>query len=291
MGREIKRVALDFDWPLDKPWSGYMRPDCGESQCPDCVGLDGDATGYSRIGKTLHSLTEGDYEGQILPLSSDKVSPSETALMDALDRATGSHSHGFVMGTITDPRAFTYCLMEHLATSLGVDFETTFLCARCKGHGSYVTDADLAAVYEAWERTEPPPGEGWQLWETVSEGSPITPVFATDTELAHYLCTVGSTWDRSSLRRGEPLPTWEQAMAMVNRGWTPSGYFVVAPTGAVVASASGTKVAALLNDVAVADWERDARELRREEEMLRLEEERLWHEKEEFLRRLAGRSR
>ena len=29
------------------------------------------------------------------------------------------------------------------------------------------------------ERREPPIGDGWQVWETVSEGSPVTPVFAT----------------------------------------------------------------------------------------------------------------
>ncbi len=29
------------------------------------------------------------------------------------------------------------------------------------------------------QRIEPPQGEGYQLWETTTEGSPISPVFAT----------------------------------------------------------------------------------------------------------------
>lgn len=33
---------------------------------------------------------------------------------------------------------------------------------------------------------EPPTGDGFQLWETTSEGSPITPVFATLDELCAY---------------------------------------------------------------------------------------------------------
>lgn len=47
-------------------------------------------------------------------------------------------------------------------------------------------------LYEiGWEKTEPPTGEGWQLWETVSEGSPISPVFPTQDEFRAYLLSLG----------------------------------------------------------------------------------------------------
>lgn len=57
---------------------------------------------------------------------------------------------------------------------------------------------------------------GWCLYETVSEGTPCTPVFATAEELVEHLCTIGEDyyqepWDR---RRAE---------AMVRSGWAPSG--------------------------------------------------------------------
>jgi hypothetical protein len=44
---------------------------------------------------------------------------------------------------------------------------------------------------ENWEREEPPTGECWQLWETVSEGSPISPVFATREEFVDWLVAEG----------------------------------------------------------------------------------------------------
>jgi hypothetical protein len=44
---------------------------------------------------------------------------------------------------------------------------------------------------EDWERQEPPSGEGWQVWETVSEGSPISPVFSSEKELKQYLLGQG----------------------------------------------------------------------------------------------------
>ena len=36
------------------------------------------------------------------------------------------------------------------------------------------------------ELLEPPKGEGYQLWETTSEGSPVSPVFATLDELCEW---------------------------------------------------------------------------------------------------------
>lgn len=50
MGREIKRVPLDFDWPIDQLWKGYVNPYRGQfckpcqkkynENCPYCQGSD-----------------------------------------------------------------------------------------------------------------------------------------------------------------------------------------------------------------------------------------------------------
>jgi len=45
--------------------------------------------------------------------------------------------------------------------------------------------------YQNEPEIEPPAGDGWQLWETVSEGSPISPVFKTETEFSDYLIEQG----------------------------------------------------------------------------------------------------
>jgi hypothetical protein len=54
---------------------------------------------------------------------------------------------------------------------------------------------------------------GWCLYETVSEGTPVTPVFATAAELVDHLCTVGQDWDQEPMRRAS-------AEAIVNQGGT-----------------------------------------------------------------------
>ena len=62
--------------------------------------------------------------------------------------------------------------------------------------GGYLTPerlrGDERAEADAWEPIEPPTGEGWQMWETTSEGSPSSPVFATAEELAEW-CVDGAT--------------------------------------------------------------------------------------------------
>ena len=39
MGREIRRVPLDFDWPMDKIWEGFLNPYWKYArECPHCAG-------------------------------------------------------------------------------------------------------------------------------------------------------------------------------------------------------------------------------------------------------------
>lgn len=76
------------------------------------------------------------------------------------------------------------------------------------------------AYYRPWKDGE---GTWFQVWETVSEGTPVTPPFATPAELVNYLAKYGDFWDQ---KRGDLPPTREQAEAFVNSGWAPSMVFV-----------------------------------------------------------------
>ena len=52
MSRSVRRVALDFEWPLEKVWSGYLNPyyDLRE-KCADCNG-DGGSVAW----RLVHAL-------------------------------------------------------------------------------------------------------------------------------------------------------------------------------------------------------------------------------------------
>lgn len=59
----------------------------------------------------------------------------------------------------------------------------------------------------------------FQVWETVSEGTPVTPPFATKEELVDYLATKGDFWDQ---RRGDGPWVRTNAEAFVGSGWAPT---------------------------------------------------------------------
>lgn len=79
--------------------------------------------------------------------------------------------------------------------------------------------------YRPWRDEE---ATWFQIWETVSEGTPVTPAFETREELVNYLVDGGDDWDRKENRGGV---TREQAEAFVNAGWAPSFVLVSTSSG------------------------------------------------------------
>lgn len=82
-----------------------------------------------------------------------------------------------------------------------------------------------------WEYSGPPPERAYyrpwkdedatwsQLWQTVSEGTPVSPPFATLDELATYLAANGDFWDQ---KRGHSGWGRARAYAFCKSGWSPS---------------------------------------------------------------------
>jgi hypothetical protein len=89
-------------------------------------------------------------------------------------------------------------------------------CAACAGEGERWASPEDKAAHEAWEATPPPAGEGYQMWETVSEGSPISPVFAEPEALAEWL----AQHRQGTVDEGTTAGQW---LALIQgTGWAPS---------------------------------------------------------------------
>lgn len=115
MGRELKRVPLDFDYPLNKVWYGY----------------------FMNTVTTCHS---------------------------------SNHE---------------YCInCKRMAEIKGVKI-TSY---GCPDFETYFEEVNKKLN----ELCEAPIGEGYQLWETTSEGSPVSPVFDTLEKLCEW-CEVNAT--------------------------------------------------------------------------------------------------
>ncbi len=222
MGRELKRVPLEFGWPLGTLWSGYVNPH--HRPCPEagrtCVAgatagaawlaaivrlltlaaeeaqYTGDATAqahFARSGRLwphpwLLELPTRPHEATRSPPRSpaDFATPPPTPdLLDLVARLTGEQPRG-PMGY---GGAAEYKLTKRLLKAAKLDPDTWGTCPVCKGEA---LDPAARVAHEAWRKTEPPRGEGYQLWTTTSEGAPLSPVFATLDELCAW-CETGAT--------------------------------------------------------------------------------------------------
>ena len=120
MGRTLKRVPMDFNYPLNKVWYGY----------------------YMNYITTCHSGKDNNHCEQC----------------------------------------------KRMAEIKGVVLEDL----GCPNWDEYFKEVNE----KLHDLCEPPKGEGYQLWETTTEGSPVSPVFATLDELCkwceRYATTFGS---------------------------------------------------------------------------------------------------
>jgi hypothetical protein len=288
VGREVKRVALDFEWPLGKVWEGFVLPErLVGNRCPDCEGgkthfghwlsefchliamLGGDVQEQKR-GDRLHPWLAksprahghfecyvGDRWTHLGDLSrgerrAARTAPSRFVLDrpgdDALPflrgilrryyeiRAAGDDEYadlyrgreappieeiastGGISGVGDGVGNVQFALVGVLADAAGV--EDSFACPTCKGQGRLEEYEGQFAEADAWEPYEPPAGQGWQMWETVSEGSPASPVFPDAEALAEWLTTTEG--GAAAGPSGQPF-TIEQARGFVGAGWAPTG--------------------------------------------------------------------
>lgn len=238
MSREVRRVPVDFDWELKKVWSGYLMPDnFRETPCADCYssGSTPAMQWIERIGLMLDQLVQDVDDNaagkemhpwlaldQYPPVDRNKELSRQGMWVNYEVVRPTAHIFEFVQALMAgdeDGRAFNRGLMAQnrygitrgLLRKAGLP-EKWGWCKTCDGHGSVEAYEGQRAEAEKWEAAEPPKGEGWQLWETVSEGSPVTPVFATREGLVDHLCS--ANYPRRLTR--------DEAEGLVEAGWVPS---------------------------------------------------------------------
>ena len=235
MSREIHRVLLDFDWPLNKVWQGYLLPDELHGRpCEACngtgqthfgwwlqkfsylMGMLADDVRDQQRGKPIHPWLKefpnahGHWEDHRYVV--DRPGPDALEFFAALTGAPVEKLGHFLGGENTH-----YAVMRKLLEITGTDVS----CQVCEGEGSTEVYPGQRAEAEAWERSDPPEGEGWQLWETVSEGSPVSPVFPDREGLIRWLTT-----DYRQVGSQRPL-TRSQAEAFVGLGHSIASFVLI----------------------------------------------------------------
>lgn len=186
--RVVNRVPLDFDAPIGKTWPGYLSPDWRPCPSDDCEnGYKLAAAWLGNITHLILILAEAPERGlhpwlEALPLHPDRAPKAN--IRELTGGLSGREARSFGHDGID-----RWTATKAIIRAAGLP-EEWGVCPICNGHAIHPNDLEAA---EAWEATEPPEGDGWQLWETTSEGSPISPVFATAEELADW-CADNATW-------------------------------------------------------------------------------------------------
>lgn len=211
MGRKLKRVPLDFKWEINMTWKGYVNP-YRSQECKSC-----DGSGLNKATKKIHDdWYSFDKAEWIYPFGPDKKRYNNLAwsnhitdlevkalveggrLMDFthtwtkeggwkkkepeyIPTAEEVNKWNIGYGFGHDAINQAICV-EARAKNLGV----YGLCEICEGEGRIFQSEEIKKLSEEWESFEPPTGEGYQLWETTSEGSPMSPVFKTLDELCEW---------------------------------------------------------------------------------------------------------
>jgi len=172
----VKRVPLDFDWPVGYVWHGYINPWPGPIDCEKCKGAgcnDETQKLYRNFRRWAPRITEEEANLAIKAgLSSKDIEHIRNRSWESL---------------LDDPLPRSY-LTEIRAKITGV----WGLCHACNGKQKVPNPnpavqllyADVN-LFEEWKPIEPLKGEGWQLWQLREEGGfPASEVHKSDTDLA-----------------------------------------------------------------------------------------------------------
>lgn len=211
MGRLLKRVPLDFDWPIGHVWKGYINP-YASVDCPYCYDEENERpTGYTREAweyyKTFYGhLMEGAYYithpydkdrrycPQAKPYTFERWEYEFSLTEPNINRQLYEGDEPPAYEDLKEyflrkPKQWLgldsysiYVFTEEYCRRNG--YET--LCPHCKGEYKLFLNEEIEKLHNEFEKVEPPTGDGYQLWENTSEGSPKSPVFATKEELAEW---------------------------------------------------------------------------------------------------------
>lgn len=246
MGRQLKRVPMDFDWEVGKIWSGFINPH-PRHDCNHCEGM-GWSKEYNELEDEWYgwnnenykpnpfregfrynasawnnNLTQEDVDALIeadrlwdftrVPINEEQKAVVEKKIADG-GNSWLPYDNGY-RPTADEVNEWNLKGMGHDSLNCSIVIKArlkrdskSHLCPHCEGEGENWQHPKAKELYESWEDYEPPTGEGYQLWENTSEGSSSSPVFETLDELCKWCADNATTFGKKTASKEE----WRQML-------------------------------------------------------------------------------
>jgi hypothetical protein len=156
-------------------------------------------------GQWCHNLIQADVDalvaaGRLMDFTRRPRTDGQRAELAATGGYWLKEDNGYIP-TADEVNAWSFRGMAHDAINAHVCIEARCKregvpdrCARCAGEGTLWPTPEIKQLCEDWKKVHPPTGEGFQLWETTSEGSPTSPVFATIEQLCEWCADNATTF-------------------------------------------------------------------------------------------------
>lgn len=206
----IKRVPLDFDWPVGYLWHGYVNPWPGPVECEECCG-----TGLNEASLRLYK----NFKRWATRLSENEIA---LALKAGITKRDLSYVRRRLWDEVDQP-LLQFCLTEIRAKNNKV----WGFCLVCQGE-QVVRNPNPAVrqlysdvnLYDEWRPIEPPKGDGWQLWQVQDDAGsfPASSVFKSETQLAKWCSTYFksdyASWLRWITKEGLKVPQEPQSFKL-----------------------------------------------------------------------------
>jgi len=234
MGRLLKRVPLNFNWPIKQIWKGYINPYYNPIECNNCNG-----SGYSKEYKELaniwygwdnpeyieigngksfnknawnHNLTQEDVNALLKEnrlWDFVRVPLNKKQKKNCFENGWTKKNNGY-KPTANEVNEWSRQGMGHDSLNAWICIKARlkrekkpYLCSSCKGKGHFWQSYTIEKKAKEWKQSEPPKGKGYQLWEDTTEGSPISPVFKTLNKLCEWAEINATIFGSSKITKNE----------------------------------------------------------------------------------------
>ena len=215
--QELKRVPLEFNWPLSVTWIGSVNP-YQSFKCPFCE------NGESPESRPLRESLP--YFGAVLTEDEIAALLEGNRLLELTHEIVVSKwvkKSPEVIPTPEDVRRWSLVGIGHDGINRAI-----IMGARCKRHGvprdcphcqgtSFMWfSKEVEESHNAWEPRWPPVGLGYQLWKDTREGkAPFSPVFDSLSGLSVWCSSYESIYTEKS----DPS-VWEEYLSTGRASYT-----------------------------------------------------------------------